>query len=206
MRTYVLVRHAETEWNQTHRFQGTSDVPLSEVGRQQAQRLSDRLQNESFDAIFTSDLSRACETAQIIAAPHSLDPIQDPFLQEMNFGLWEGMTYKEIKDQFPLDLNTWEEGWIHTTPPEGEGLQDVVDRIQSFRTKISEMDFMGKVLITAHKGPLQCLLSQLMGLGSEFYWQFDISTASITEIRCFRDGAILGKLNDTCHLEELNES
>ena len=95
MTTLLLVRHGETDWNAAGRLQGHTDRPLNEYGRRQARELAERLVGERIAAVYTSDLARARETAEIIAAPLGLEVVLEPGLREKNWGNWEGLTADE---------------------------------------------------------------------------------------------------------------
>jgi broad specificity phosphatase PhoE len=95
MTTLLLVRHGETDWNAAGRLQGHTDRPLNEYGRRQARELAERLTGERIAAVYTSDLARARETAEIIAAPLDLEVVLEPGLREKNWGNWEGLTADE---------------------------------------------------------------------------------------------------------------
>ena len=95
----ILVRHGETEWNAQRRYQGHSDVPLSALGRRQAARAAERLAALKIDAVYTSDLGRALETAEIIAEQRGLEVCAEPRLRELNFGVFEGLTFDEAQAQ-----------------------------------------------------------------------------------------------------------
>ena len=121
----LLVRHGQTDWNINRRFQGQSDVPLNEVGRQQATALANRLSREHIDVLFASDLQRAHETARIIAAQHACEIRLDARLREINFGAWEGLTYDEIKHNDPAVLAAREADIFTTAAPDGETLNQL---------------------------------------------------------------------------------
>lgn len=112
-RTLVLLRHAETAWNAEHRYQGQTDIPLSEVGREQARQLRLQLSRHThlFDpqrtAIVASDLSRAHETARLVFTEHDIHV--EPGLREIRFGVFEGLTRKEIETRFAPELARWED-------------------------------------------------------------------------------------------------
>src|SRR5207237_1980878 len=95
MTTLLLVRHGETDWNADGRLQGQTDRPLSDFGRRQARQLADELAGEELEAIYTSDLSRARETAEIIGDRLGLATVLDPDLREKDWGTWEGLTAVE---------------------------------------------------------------------------------------------------------------
>ena len=96
MTTLLLARHGETDWNREFRIQGSSDIELNELGRQQAQFLAQELTDVDLDAIYSSDLSRAQATAAAVAATHGLDVKLDPRLRERSFGSWEGLTREDV--------------------------------------------------------------------------------------------------------------
>ena len=101
MTEIIIIRHGETEWNQTGRFQGHSDVPLSETGRAQAEALGRNLALDHVDVIYASDLTRALETAAPLAARFGLTVTPDPLLRELNFGAWEGQSFNDVNAENP---------------------------------------------------------------------------------------------------------
>ena len=130
----LLARHGQTDWNVAQRFQGQSDVPLNEIGRQQANALADRLLAQPINIIYASDLQRATETAKMIMQKSGCKPDLhlDSRLREMNFGAWEGLTYKEIKQSNPTALAAWKADVSTTAAPNGETLNQLSARVQSF--------------------------------------------------------------------------
>lgn len=202
-----LIRHGETAWNAEHRFQGQSDVPLNKRGNRQVQALQKRFSQENLSALYTSDLQRAWETAELIASPHhSLSPIPEPRFRELSFGDWEGLTYQEIEDQAPDLLDLWQKDLWSTHPPGGETLQDLSKRVLAGYEEITSCHTEGHILIVAHGGSLQILLCHLLGLAPKNYWQLHLSTGSISRVALYEEGAILNALNDTCHLRDLKPS
>jgi alpha-ribazole phosphatase len=193
----LLIRHGQTNWNLEQRFQGQSDIPLNETGRKQAQALAERLAAESFDAVYSSDLQRAAETAHIIRKS-GFQP--DACLREVNFGDWEGLTYDEIKAKYPEPLAAWENDIFKNAPPNGETLERLALRVQSMLNELCEKHEDQKILIVAHGGVLQTLICLALKLPPTMYWQFHLSTASLSELAFYPAGAILNSLNDTSHL------
>src|SRR5215475_15428626 len=126
---FLLIRHAATAWTAQGRFQGQTDIPLSPHGRRQATALAQRLMTETLHVLCASDLQRTWETAQTIAAPHALRVHAEPRLREMAFGRWEGLTYAEIQQQDAESLATWEHDQLHRSPPGGETLLQMTERI-----------------------------------------------------------------------------
>jgi alpha-ribazole phosphatase len=199
-----LVPHAETAWNASGRYQGQTDVPLSERGRQQALQLANRLASRTLDIVYASDLSRARETAVAIAQPHGLLVRTDPRLRELNFGAWEGLTYPQIQQQDPQSLGAWEAEGESESPPGGENLMDLARRVRSFLDDIEKhaggSNRTG--VVVAHRGSLRVLLCLVLGLRPSAHWQFRLDIASLSELAQGHKGAVLLRLNDTHHLHE----
>ena len=196
-----LIRHGQTDWNLTRHFQGQSDVPLNQTGRQQANALAKRLSNQSFDAVYSSDLQRATETAKIILSGVKPDLHSDIRLREVNFGDWEGLTYDEIKEKYPDSLASWERDVYGSSPPNGETLEDLSKRVQSFLDDLLQKHNDQTVLVVAHGGVLQTLVCLALKLSPTMYWQFYLSTASLSQISFYPAGAILNLHNDASHLQ-----
>ncbi len=198
-----LVRHGQTDWNINRRFQGQSDVPLNEAGRQQATALANRLSREHIDVLFASDLQRAYETARMIAAQHACEIRLDTRLREINFGAWEGLTYDEIKHNDPAVLAAREADIFTTAAPDGETLNQLTSRVESVLNDLHTQYADQTILIVAHGGPLQILLCLALNLSPSKYWQFHLASASLSKITYYPAGAIINLMNDTCHLSSL---
>ena len=196
----TLVRHGATQWNASRRFQGHSDTPLSEEGRAQARALAARLSKERVDAIYASDLSRALETARIVAAPHVLDVRADARLREFAFGAWEGLTWAEIVATRPhLDDASWTKAEFYE-PEGGETFALVTARMRAFLDDAAAGE-NGHAVVVTHAGALHAALSAL-GLGpaaGEPAPRF--SPASLTAVAMEGGRARLITLNDVDHLD-----
>jgi len=195
----ILVRHGETEWNAEGRYQGWTDVPLNETGKRQAVALGRRLAREDIHAIYASDLRRAWETAMIIAAPHGLPVRSERRLREIDFGIWEGLTYSEIKQRHPQILTAWEADPLSVVLPGGESLGQVSTRIQATLKDIAQAHQDQTVLLVAHGGSLQVLLCLALGLVPQARWQFLLEAACLTELCFHEEGAVLVRLNGGYH-------
>jgi alpha-ribazole phosphatase len=205
MTRLLLARHGETAWNAARRYQGQTDVPLNRSGRHQAEALAQRLSAEKIDAIYTSDLQRARETAQAIAAFHDL-PIQaDPRLREIAFGDWEGLTSEEIKKQDPKSLTAWYDDPLQASSPGGETLNQVARRAGAALAEIIAHYPLKTVLIVAHGGILRVLLCLALEISPTAYWRFQFGLASLSEVSVSDSGATLNILNDTAHLHSRRE-
>lgn len=200
MTRLLLVRHGETEWCSQKRHKGQTDIPLNEVGRQQAQAAAKRLQSEDVAVVYASDLSRTMETARIIAEPHNLDIVAESRLREMQFGEWEGLTYEEIYAQNQITPDEWHHTMLESGPPGGESLRQFAARIQSFLDEIETKHTDETVLLVTHGGTLMVMICLLLEHPIKKYWQFRLERTSVSEISTYPEGAIVTLLNDTHHL------
>lgn len=208
MTRLLLARHGQTARNAAGRYQGQTDIPLNETGRRQAQALAQRLASEAIDAIYASDLQRAQATAELAAAPHGLRVQTEPRLREITFGAWEGLTYEEIKERDPERLTAWYDDPLHTSPPDGETLSQVAERVEAALEEIVQAHPDETVLIVAHGGTLRLTICLALGVSPGSYWRFDIDVASLSELNVYEnvyeEGATLNALNDTTHLASLS--
>jgi probable phosphoglycerate mutase len=196
----LLIRHAATAWTVQGCFQGQTDVPLSCHGRRQAAALAQRLGSETLHRLYASDLQRAWETAQAIAAPHALHVHAESGWREMAFGRWEGLTYAEVQQRDAQNLAAWERDQLHNAPPGGETLLHMTERVRAAYVSMLAASQDKTVGLVAHGGTLQLLLCLALGLPPLAYWQFAVSPASLSELWVYEQGAILTRLNDTHHL------
>ena len=195
-----LIRHGETTWNEAGRYQGHRDVELSPRGLKQAILLRERLQRENIKAVYASDLRRARETANIIAQAHGLMVKELPSLRELNFGLWEGLTYQEIASQYPEEWKKWLADPGNIRVPGGESYLELQERVYGTLQKIVAQHPGENLAIVAHGGPLRVIICQVLGLGLGGLWRFRIDNGSISVLDYYEGQYILGSLNDICHL------
>ncbi len=199
MTRWTLVRHGETEWNRTGRYQGHTDIELSAIGLWQAERLRDCLDGQRLDAVYSSDLKRAWRTAQIITSKRDLAVIPCKELREIDFGKLEGMTRDEIQRHYP----NWGERSPDVSPPGGESLNQLISRIKLFASRLVEPAVDKTILVVAHGGSLQVLMCILLGRDIEHqWWQIRLTNASITILEGHPGQVTLSLLNDTRHLED----
>jgi alpha-ribazole phosphatase len=194
---FLLAPHGETEWNAQGRFQGHGDPPLNERGRRQAHFLQQRLADESLQAILASDLRRALETADILAAPHGLRVQAEPRLRELHFGDWEGLTYAEIQQTAGNALANWENDPLQARPPNGENLTGLAQRLQAFLADLGVHAPESTILLVAHRGSLRVLLCLLLGRPVERHWEYRLDLASVSEVKLVAGRAELIRLNET---------
>ncbi len=199
----ALVRHGETEWNKERRYQGQVDVPLSAIGEEQAALVANALSGRKFDAIYTSDLKRAWQTATAILeknGQNELSIFPEPRLREMSFGVLEGLTWDEAQEKHSPMLEAWMADY-NQAPEGGESLDIFSSRISSFMAALGKKHAKKTILLVAHGGTLGEIICLSLSLPTEKRWAFTIDNASISEIILADDGySILKHLNDTCHL------
>lgn len=166
MTRLLLARHGETAWNRERRFQGHADPPLSDEGRRQARQLADRLADTPLAAIYTSDLARARETAEIIAARKGLAVDVVAGLRENDIGSWTGLTVDEVRGFFPDDYVRWESGqgfgWR-----DGEQYPEMAARVVAAVRGIVAAHPDSSVLVVTHGGPLRAIRAHALGLDYE---------------------------------------
>ncbi len=193
---FILVRHGETEWNSTGKFGGFADVPLNETGLHQAQCAGEKLRNESIDAVYCSTLSRAVKTADEILKYHDLPVTYCDSIREMNFGKWEGLTYKEIHAIYPVEAQAWIENYTNVPCLGGESLKMFYERIaKAFEVIRSEVKAHDTVLIVAHSGVVKGILAHEIVGSVEGFWKFKVQNGSIAILEYDQDFPILCELN-----------
>ncbi len=162
MTTILLARHGETDWNRELRFQGHADPPLNETGRRQARELAKRLAGERLDAVYSSPLRRARETADIVAERLGLAVEVDEGLCEVDVGSWSGLTRAEIEERFPEAFRRWIDhgpGW-----EDGESYEEMAVRVVAALGRISRRHRGGRVLMVTHGGPIRAAQAHILGL------------------------------------------
>jgi broad specificity phosphatase PhoE len=159
--TLILVRHGETDWNAQQRWQGHSDTPLNDAGREQARRLAGDL--EPVDALYSSDLARARETAEIIAEVTGVEVRLDHRLRERGFGSWEGLTSDEIESSFPDEQRRWREG-VGAGANDAEPFEAFAARVGSFLDEVGRRHPGEDVLVVSHGGTIRVVHALAAGL------------------------------------------
>jgi len=158
MTDWILVRHGATDWNRDGRYQGQADPPLNEEGRAQAEQLAVALRGRVLQAVYSSDLQRARDTAEALAAPHGLRVILDQRLREINQGAWEGMLVDDIAVGFPAEWSAIERDPLQARAPGGESVADVAQRMLACLTDIAPAFPRGPVVVVSHGLSLACVL------------------------------------------------
>lgn len=195
----LLVRHGETQWNLDQRVQGHHDVPLTERGIEQAQRLAFWLSQEPIPAIYSSDLQRARVTAEVLAQG-KIPVTTDARFREGSFGLFEGLTTTEIRDRYPEEFRLWRESAVEHRPPGGETLEDLQERCVAGARDALARHGGETLMIVAHGGPVRVLVCGLLGMEMRHYPQIRVENTAVTRIYYTPRGPILAALNEVGHL------
>ena len=164
MTTVILCRHGETDWNRLGRYQGRTDIPLNDRGREQARALADALRAEPIAAVYSSTLARAYDTADEIARVHGVEVVRDARLDEINQGLWEGLRREEIVVDHREIHERWLESPLDLRLPEGETLEEVRDRVRAALDDILLRHAGRTVCIVAHSVSMAAVKHELQGL------------------------------------------
>jgi broad specificity phosphatase PhoE len=197
----LLVRHGATPLTAENKFSGAVGVDLSDEGRAQAARLAERLSGEKIAAAYASTLSRAVETATIVARPHGLQPAQDAGLCEISHGRWEGLARQEVEARFPEEYAAWEADPFTFAPVGGESGIAVLARALPVVRRIVAAHAGLTVLVVSHKATLRLLLASLLGFDPRGYRdRLDQSPACLNVVD-FKDPvrARLMLFNDVSH-------
>src|SRR5512147_586441 len=196
-----LVRHGATQLTAENRFSGAVGVDLSDEGRSQAARLGERLAAEEIAAVYASPLSRALETATLIAGPHRLAPVQEDGLREISHGRWEGLARQEVEERFPEEYAAWEADPFTFAPVGGESGIAVLARALPVVRRIVAAHADRTVLVVSHKATLRLVLASLLGFDPRGYRdRLDQSPACLNVVD-FKDPvrARLMLFNDVSH-------
>ncbi|MET8678180.1 bifunctional RNase H/acid phosphatase [Streptomyces sp. NPDC004647] len=202
--TFVLLRHGETALTPQKRFSGSggSDPELSPAGRRQAEQIAAALAARgTIQAIVSSPLRRCRETADAVAARLGLEVRIDEGLREADFGAWEGLTFAEVRDRYPADLDAWLASTKAVPTGGGESFTQVARRVALSRDKLLARYAGRTVLLVTHVTPIKTLVRLALGAPPESLFRMELSAASISAVAYYADGnASLRLLNDTSHL------
>jgi len=200
----ILVRHGETAWNVEARLQGQLDIPLNPRGLEQARLTAEALAHDAPDLVISSDLSRARQTAEAIAA-HTGRPLQtDPALRERHFGLYQGMTHGEVSARWPEDAVRWRSRDPDFRPGgEGESLRMFHARCVDALMRIGQAHAGRTVVVVAHGGVLDCLYRAASRVEIDAPRSWSLDNAAINRLLYTSSGLTLVGWNDTHHLDGL---
>jgi len=201
MAFFYFLRHGEAAWNAEGRLCGSTDVPLSDAGRRQAQLLARRLQPIPVEALYSSPLSRALESARLIGEVIGHGPVVDHRLAELNYGAWEGRTFEEIKRADPAIYNAWDADPATLAPPEGESGVHLIERVTPFLAEVAQRHASGNVVVVCHKTVCRLLACHMMGVPlREYRRRITMENAALNIFETREGKWRVVALNDTSHL------
>lgn len=200
MTKIIFVRHGQTLWNLEMKYQGHTDIALSQLGIEQAHRVSDRLNIEDFSAVYSSDLVRAYETANIIASKKNLTVMKDINLREICFGEWEGMTYAEINDKWPNALNQFFSDTTKITIPNGESFADLKKRSDIAINKILENHKKETIVVVSHGATIRAMICSALNLPLDYVWRIRQDNTAVNMVEYHKNNNVVTLLNDIHHL------
>ena len=196
-----IVRHGETAWNAEHRVQGQLDVPLNAIGHAQALAASKVLGAEKFSAIYSSDLSRARQTAEPTATSLAMKVFLDPDLRERHYGIFERLTYAEVKKMFPRDYARFDARDPDYAFRTGESLRDFSVRSIGVISRIADRHPAESILVFTHGGVLDKLYRYVTGLPLSAERNFGIPNAGLNRIELVADKWQIRAWADVAHLD-----
>jgi probable phosphoglycerate mutase len=204
----LLARHGATTLSLEDRFAGSSDVPLSDEGFEQARRLGERLKGEPIAAVYCSDMHRAMHTAEAIAQPHGLELITRPALREVDHGQWEGLVHEDVEQRFAEEYKRWDQDPLLSPPPGGESGLRVLARAMTELAAIVNHHPAQTVCVVAHKATNRLLLCAVLGIDPRLYRARvgqDLACLNVIEFRSPAQGRVV-LMNDTSHYRGISHA
>jgi broad specificity phosphatase PhoE len=196
----ALLRHGQTPMSVQKRYAGRTDVPLTEVGVQQAAAVAKRLASAGLGVIVTSPLLRTVQTAQAVAAVTGAAVVTDDGFRETDFGAWEGLTFAEVRERWPAEMAAWLAD-PEVAPPGGESFTDVSTRVTAALDRVLAARAGQTVLVVSHVTPIKMLVTAALLAPPAALYRMHLDVAALCEIDWYADGpAVLRSFNDTSHL------
>ena len=198
----IIVRHGETLWNRHNRLQGQMDVPISRIGLSQAKMLAERLRNKKIDVIYTSRLQRAVKTAEEIKKFHrNAMIVKDKMLNEMSWGIWEGLKIGYIKKKYRNIYGQRKKNKFNFQVPKGESPKQLNERVKKAIKKIIRQNKDKNILIVGHGGVNRAILGILLKWGSSRIISTRLNNASISILNIKNNKARMSLFNNYHHLK-----
>ena len=207
--TFYIVRHGQTNWNILGKTQGHGNSDLTKQGENQAHELAQAMVDYPIDYIYSSDLGRALQTAQIVGDKIGVKVEQTSSLREMGFGVWEGLLIEEIKKDHADTYTTWRDEPHLVNIEGGETLHIIKERVDNFINEINEKYDNKHILLVSHSVTVRVMLLSFLNSGMENIYRIkqDNTALNIVEFRNY--GPVIQKMNDTSHMknnEKINNS
>ncbi|EYE89255.1 hypothetical protein Q428_03780 [Fervidicella metallireducens AeB] len=192
----VFIRHGRTEINKKGCYLGAIDDELSFEGKNEIKNLNNYLKEIEFDAVYVSPLKRAKQTIELLEKSYSIDER----LREINFGIFDGLHYREIEKKYPIEYSWWTRDYINYKIPEGESLSELFGRVEDF---IKDVSYKHKrVLAVTHGGVIRCAMSLVFGSKEHFY-KFQVNHGTVNIISVDNGYMYIKALNSFGNLSEV---
>lgn len=193
----TLIRHGQTEWNIQRRYLGLTDIGLNDEGRRQAEKVRKRLAAEHFDKVYSSDRRRARESAELIFTDMHIEPV--PELREMDFGVFEGLTYDEIDRLHPDVYKAWINDPLNIRIPDGESFNLVKERVMGAMNRILTDNPGLSIAVISHAGPISVMMQEYKS--SKGFWEGWPEPGCISVLEFDHGKANVLVCNDISHME-----
>jgi probable phosphoglycerate mutase len=204
MSRIILVRHGHVDWLAPERFRGRAELPLSSLGRRQAQAVAGYITaSRKPEAVYTSPLGRCRETGAMIAAPSRLDPRPIDGLADIDYGEWQGLTRQQAKERWPDETELWFRAPHFAVIPGGETLAAVLFRATAALRDIMRHHPDGTVVLVGHDSINRVLLLFALELPLSRYWHLRQDPCGVNELFFDNGSFVIGSINQTQHLSGL---
>jgi alpha-ribazole phosphatase len=199
MTRLLLIRHGETDYNLNKRYCGFSNPPLNASGISQAESLAKQVEDFDVAAVYSSDLLRAIQTAEIVFPKHQIKTIPD--FREFNFGIFEGLNYSELIEKYPGLHRDWISNPLNVLLPNGEEFSRFRKRVSSALSHIISLNRNKTIVLVTHSGPIRLILCEVFGYGLERFWEVNHENATFSIIDYPEGRApITIRINESSHL------
>ena len=186
----IFIRHGETDFNRARLYFGHLDPDLNETGIEQLRKAKILFEKREKmpDVVFSSDLKRCSQSMEILEIDEEIEKILTEDLREINFGIFEGKTYEEIKNKYPEKVEKMKDDWRNFKADKGESINEMMLRVAEKMNEIINQYRNKKILVVAHAGVIQALTSYYLFGNLDGYWKFKINNGSITKLHVMEDG------------------
>jgi alpha-ribazole phosphatase len=186
----IFIRHGETDFNRARLYFGHLDPDLNETGIEQLRKTKILFEKREKmpDVVFSSDLKRCSQSMEILEIDEEIEKILTEDLREINFGIFEGKTYEEIKSEYPEKVEKMINDWRNFKADRGESINEMMLRVAEKMNEIINQYRNKKILVVAHAGVIQALTSYYLFGNLDGYWKFKINNGSITKLHVMEDG------------------
>jgi broad specificity phosphatase PhoE len=206
MTNIYLVRHGQTAWNKEEIFRGRTDVPLNEMGLREASLAAEYFRGTEIQAIYSSPLSRAWQTAGKIAEVVRREVVSLDGINDMSFGAWEGQPLRDVQKNDSERYSQWRDAPHLVKIPGGETLDEVRLRAMTALEEVIRSHAGASIVLVSHRVINKVLICGILGLDNSHFWQIGQDTTAINLIQYRRGKYILSLLNEACHLKPLEDT